>query len=66
MNLLVRLITFPMLVVGLFSKNQICASLGPVELKVEFATHPLGIDVAQPRLSWKLTSDSRGDKQTAY
>jgi alpha-L-rhamnosidase len=42
------------------------AALTPVELKTEFATNSLGVDIAQPRLSWKLNSDSRGDKQTAY
>jgi alpha-L-rhamnosidase len=28
--------------------------------------NPMGIDVAQPRLSWVLRSDIRGRKQTAY
>ena len=42
------------------------AALVPLELKTEFAVNPLGVDVAQPRLFWKLTSDARGDKQSAY
>ena len=27
---------------------------------------PLGIDVTQPRLSWRIESDQRGQRQTAY
>jgi alpha-L-rhamnosidase len=42
------------------------AALTPVDLRCEFVGEPLGVDVAQPRLFWKLTSDTRGDKQTAY
>jgi len=42
------------------------AALIPRDLRCEWARDPLGVDVAQPRLSWKLTSDARGDKQTAY
>lgn len=35
-------------------------------LRCEYAANPLGIDVAQPRLGWKLESDARGQRQTAY
>jgi alpha-L-rhamnosidase len=35
-------------------------------LRCEVRTEPLGIDVAQPRLSWTLSSNTRGDAQTAY
>ena len=36
------------------------------ELTTEQMTHPVGIGVAQPRLSWKLQSDRAGEVQTAY
>lgn len=36
------------------------------ELKCEYLTNPLGIDVSHPRLSWKLESTINGQKQTAY
>lgn len=36
------------------------------ELKCEYRTDPLGVDVTKPRLSWILQSDERGDAQTAY
>jgi len=36
------------------------------DLRCEYLCNPLGIDVTQPRLSWKLQSPWRGQKQTAY
>ena len=44
-----------------------CLSETNVEnLRCEYLRDPLGIDTAQPRLSWQLQSDRRGVKQTAY
>ncbi len=37
-----------------------------MDLKCEYRTNPLGIDVARPRLSWKLHSTQRGAVQSAY
>ncbi|TWT97704.1 Bacterial alpha-L-rhamnosidase [Botrimarina colliarenosi] len=37
-----------------------------VDLRCEFAVGPLGVDTPTPRLSWRLESDRRGAKQTAY
>jgi alpha-L-rhamnosidase len=34
--------------------------------RCEYQVDPSGLDVAQPRLSWILRSDERGEKQTAY
>ena len=36
------------------------------DLRCEYRRDPLGIDVAQPRLSWILQSNERGQRQTAY
>lgn len=36
------------------------------QLKVENLKTPLGLDAAQPRLSWQITSDKRNIYQTAY
>lgn len=41
------------------------ADLHAVALKCEYCSNPLGIDTAQPRLSWILVSDRRGETQTA-
>ncbi len=45
------------------------AKLHPANLRCEYKTDPLGIDVAKPRLSWLLVSDApaeRGQTQSAY
>lgn len=48
-----------------------CRSNTPSEMRVqqlrcEYLKNPLGIDETRPRLSWKLTSELRGQRQTAY
>lgn len=45
------------------------ASVAPVDLRCEYLTNPLGIDVGQPRLSWRLDAThpaKHGQRQTAY
>ena len=42
------------------------AALLPVELRCEYHPNPLGIDEAQPRLTWRVESPERGQKQTAH
>jgi alpha-L-rhamnosidase len=37
-----------------------------IDLKIENATNPLGVDVAKPAFSWRLQSDRRNVIQTAY
>ncbi|MCY2924816.1 MAG: hypothetical protein NT031_05155, partial [Planctomycetota bacterium] len=36
------------------------------ELRCEYQSNPLGVDVRAPRLSWQLQSKQRGQRQTAY
>ena len=36
------------------------------DLKCEYKTNPLGIDIEKPRLSWTMESNLRGAFQTAY
>lgn len=45
-----------------------CGSSSPVvgDLRVEYITNPLGIDVSQPRFSWQIESQNRGTMQNAY
>ncbi|KIS26549.1 hypothetical protein TV39_14790 [Arthrobacter sp. SPG23] len=40
--------------------------LSVASLSVEHLSNPLGVDAAQPRLSWQLASGSRDKAQTAY
>ena len=35
-------------------------------LRCEYLTNPLGVDVANPRLSWIIESSVRGERQTAF
>jgi alpha-L-rhamnosidase len=36
------------------------------DLRTEYRRNPLGIDIAHPRLSWKIKSNRRGTLQSAY
>ena len=42
------------------------AYLKPFNLLCEYRVNPLGIDEPQPRLTWLVASDGRGQKQTGY
>ena len=48
-----------------FGTNAV-ADMNVVALRCEYLQDPLGIDETQPRLSWRVESDQRGQKQTAY
>jgi len=36
------------------------------DLRCEYLPDPVAIDAAQPRLSWRIASDQRGERQTGY
>ena len=38
----------------------------PQNLRCEYETNPIGLDVAQPRLCWEVNDSRRGAAQTAY
>ncbi|MDR8392710.1 glycoside hydrolase family 78 protein [Aliifodinibius sp. S!AR15-10] len=38
----------------------------PTDLKIEYLTNPVGLDVEKPRFSWILDDERRGAQQTAY
>src|SRR3990172_470106 len=40
--------------------------LSPSNLKCEYVTNPIGLDVRRPRFSWALGHESRGRTQSAY
>ena len=42
------------------------ASVRLSDLRCEYQTDPVGMDGTHPRLSWILTSDRRGERQTGY
>jgi alpha-L-rhamnosidase len=46
--------------------RPLAGSVVPVNLQCEYHSNPLGIDEAQPRLSWQVQSNERNQGQTAY
>jgi len=46
-------------------KSGLVGGISVTDLRCEYLTDPLGIDV-HPRLSWRLESGERGQRQTAY
>ncbi len=49
-----------------FPFQTVRAAAGPSDLQCEYLRNPMGLDVPEPRLSWKLTAGGRGLRQTAY
>ena len=54
-----------MFVLMMFSSG-ISATTQLKNLKVEYETNPLGIDIRQPRFNWQMESDRYGASQSAY
>jgi len=49
-----------------FLFSATAGELKPTALRCEYRVNPLGIDEAQPRLTWRVESTARGAKQSAY
>jgi alpha-L-rhamnosidase len=45
---------------------QVAPPVAVSALRTEYDANPLGIDARRPRLSWRLESARRGERQTAY
>jgi hypothetical protein len=65
MKLSARIAAFSLLV-SVCAAPAAQAALTVTGLRVENLVEPLGLDVERPRLGWRLTSETRGDVQTAY
>ncbi len=48
------------------ARSSPSSAVAIVNPRTELKTNPLGIDIANPRLSWELHSEVRGTTQTAY
>ena len=59
-------IVLALLLVGPGTSVAAPPGLRPAHLLVDGASRPLGIDAAAPRLSWRLESAARGERQTAF
>lgn len=65
MRVLLSLLAVTSIQFSLFSQ-VVYADLNAVDLRTEYRVNPQGIDDAKPRLFWRVASDERGQKQTAY
>src|SRR6185436_14005092 len=62
---------YPSLVVSsllalVLSAHVAIGAIGISDLRCEYLANPQGIDATQPRLSWILNSEERGQRQIAY
>jgi alpha-L-rhamnosidase len=68
--LLIQVMTIWSAILGLGNVGLTIPLLGSdvrvTDLRCEYLSDPIGIDVRQPRLSWKLQSRQKGQRQTAY
>ena len=60
-------LTFALIALAV-SSPMLCAAANVrvTDLRCEYLLDPLGIDEEQPQLSWRIESDTPGQKQTAY
>jgi alpha-L-rhamnosidase len=54
------------LALSLVSRALAATPLTISNLRCEYKSNPVGIDILQPRLSWEVVSSERGTLQTAY
>ncbi len=54
------------LLVWLLTTSATHAELAPTALRCEHLVEPLGVGLAQPELSWQVTSSQRNQQQSAY
>ena len=66
MRTLPILLSFIILFFSATASSSCEAQINPVHLRCEYRNSPVGIDIAKPRLSWRLESKTRGQKQAAY
>ena len=65
----ISLVTFSALAFVLFmplGAVSADSAAAPLQLRCEYLVNPLGIDAKQPRFSWLLGFEDRGDEQSAY
>ena len=55
-----------LLLTGILVTMNSMAAIQPTNLRCEYKTNPLGIDVTTPRLGWALASDTPAQVQSAY
>jgi alpha-L-rhamnosidase len=66
---IIRLSVFSACFLGTAALLHAAASVRVADLRCEYLANPLGLDVARPRLSWRLDArdpQERGQRQTSY
>lgn len=58
--------SLPAIALLVFSPSVFPQSLVVENPRCEYRANPVGLDVIQPRLSWTLASEQRGQRQTAF
>ena len=53
-------------VLGVLCGSAVLNAAEVQELRCEYRTNPIGVDILAPRLSWIIKSDRRGEVQTGY
>lgn len=66
LNILIILLFLVCLNISCSNITSVNSELTISDLKCEYLNNPLGLDVQQPRFSWKILSKQRGIKQSAY
>ena len=66
MNILPFLILYAVILFTGLPSAVTAAAVEVTQLRCEYRTNPLGLDVAHPRLGWVNTSAERGASQTSY
>ncbi len=52
-----------MILITVFARGY---ALNVTDLNTEYRINPMGVDSTNPGLSWRMSSDERGQNQTAY
>jgi alpha-L-rhamnosidase len=64
--ILLALLALTLHAIGSTSANQSGEAVSVGHLRCEDRKNPMGVDRTNPLLSWWITSDQRGEKQSAY
>ena len=61
-----KLLGFLLFILGTVMLGYSATPLSVTNLRCEYKSNPVGIDITNPRMSWEVLSSERGTLQTAY
>ena len=65
-NKLMKSLIYILVLLSLFSCSSKQNEFTAIDLRCEYLENPLGLDIQNPQLFWKMEKQGRGAKQTAY